>query len=65
MIKNSTINAAWHRQHRMPKNATDDQRIEWHLEHLKNCHCRSVIPAKLKAEMKQRNIPLPFIEPAG
>ncbi len=50
------LNAAWHQIHRMPKNATVEQHIEWHLEHLKNCQCRTDIPEKLKAEMKKRGI---------
>lgn len=36
------INAAWHLTHKMPRNATVDQRIEWHLEHQKQCTCRSI-----------------------
>ena len=55
----SKINAEWHRTHRMPKNATTDQRIEWHLEHLKNCACRTDLPAKIKEEMKKRKIAIP------
>jgi hypothetical protein len=39
----------------MPKNATIDQRIKWHLEHQKYCDCRE-IPLKLKEEMKKRKI---------
>jgi hypothetical protein len=31
----SKLNREWHSSHRMPKNATLDQRIEWHLEHKK------------------------------
>jgi len=34
------INASWHKRHRMPKNPTPAQRIEWHLEHEKQCRCR-------------------------
>ena len=52
----SKINAAWHKQNRMPENATIDQCIEWHLEHIKNCGCRNDIPEKLKQEMKRRGI---------
>jgi len=55
----STINAEWHKRHRMPKNATTDQRINWHLEHLKNCTCRTDLPAKIKEEMKKRKIAIP------
>lgn len=57
-MKNSSkkINKAWHTTHKMPKKATIDQRIEWHLEHLKNCQCRTNIPEKLKAEMFKRGV---------
>ena len=55
----SKVNAEWHRAHWMPKNATTDQRIEWHLEHLKNCACRTDLPAKIKEEMKKRKIAIP------
>ena len=50
------LNKDWHLVHKMPKNATVDQRIAWHLEHLKNCQCRTDIPAKLKVEMEKRGI---------
>lgn len=47
------INKEWHQAHKMPKNPSLEQRINWHLEHLKNCQCRTDIPEKLKAEMKK------------
>lgn len=53
----SKLNAAWHKTHRMPKKPTVEQRIEWHLEHLKHCGCRG-LPAKLAEEMKKRGIKL-------
>jgi hypothetical protein len=34
------LNKEWHLQHPMPKDATLDQRIAWHLEHKTNCACR-------------------------
>jgi hypothetical protein len=34
------LNADWHRTNRMPKNATLDQRIAWHVGHTANCGCR-------------------------
>jgi len=40
------------------KNPTLQQRIDWHLEHAKNCGCRK-IPGKLAEEMKKRNIRIP------
>ena len=49
----SKLNKEWHRANRMPKNATIEERIAWHLEHSKYCGCRP-IPGKLKAEIKKR-----------
>lgn len=51
------LNKEWHLAHRMPKNPTPELRIEWHIEHAKHCQCREM-PAKLKAEIKKRNIKL-------
>jgi hypothetical protein len=50
----SKLNAAWHRAHPMPKNATLDQRIAWHIEHARHCACRP-IPEKLMEEIGRRN----------
>jgi hypothetical protein len=36
------MNAEWHTQHVMPKNATDEQRVAWHAEHAKFCACRPI-----------------------
>jgi hypothetical protein len=49
----SKLNKKWHLGHPMPKNATIEERIAWHLEHSKYCTCRN-IPEKLKAEIKKR-----------
>lgn len=59
MKKESKINAVWHKAHRMPKNPTIDQRIDWHLDHLKNCNCRTELPKSIKDEMKKRKIAIP------
>lgn len=45
------INKEWHEQNKMPKNAVFEQRMKWHLEHLKHCNCRNEIPKKLVDEM--------------
>lgn len=56
------INADWHRANRMPKNATAEQRIAWHLAHATNCRCRPIPEGVLKL-MADRGIvppdPLP------
>ena len=49
------INREWHERHRMPERATIEQRMEWHLEHSRNCSCRP-IPEKIVKEMKRRGI---------
>jgi hypothetical protein len=50
------LNKEWHAAHPMPKNATLEQRISWHLEHLKHCECRTDFPSKLKDEMKKKGM---------
>lgn len=47
------INREWHLNNKMPKNPTLEQRIQWHLEHEKNCKCRP-IPEKLLEEIVKR-----------
>ena len=49
------INREWHLKNRMPKNATFEQRVKWHLAHEKNCSCRP-IPDKLLNKMLTNNI---------
>lgn len=51
----SKINKEWHLNHPMPKNATLDQRIEWHIEHAKHCSCREM-PEKIRLEIIQRKL---------
>lgn len=48
------IDAEWHTNNPMPKNATLDQRIVWHTEHRAACACRP-IPAKLLAVIEERS----------
>ena len=50
------LNTTWHLANKMSKNATIEQRIQWHLEHLKHCQCRTDFPEKLKTEMINRDI---------
>jgi hypothetical protein len=57
MAKNK-INKEWHRAHRMPKNPSLEERIEWHVEHAQHCGCRE-IPGNLKEKMKKLNIKIP------
>ena len=56
MLPEMKINKEWHLAHRMPAQATDEQRIQWHVEHLKHCRCRPDIPDSLKTLMKKKGI---------
>jgi hypothetical protein len=58
----SKINAAWHKANRMPKNATIEQRVDWHLAHLKACGCRTDLPATIIKELKRRGITPPSLK---
>lgn len=52
------LNREWHRLHRMPEKASEEERLAWHLEHAQHCACRP-IPAKLRALMDARGLPPP------
>jgi hypothetical protein len=34
------INAEWHKNNKMPKNASLEEKIKWHAGHARNCACR-------------------------
>jgi hypothetical protein len=44
---NRKLNAAWHKAHPMPRNATPPERGAWHLAHAKACGCREMPPSVL------------------
>jgi hypothetical protein len=41
------MNALWHQQHPLARNAAFSERIAWHREHQTQCGCRPV-PASLR-----------------
>jgi hypothetical protein len=49
------LNATWHLKHPMPRNASWEQRVKWHIGHAKACDCREV-PKTILAEFKTRRI---------
>jgi hypothetical protein len=55
----SQINAQWHERHRMPRNATLAQRVEWHLDHARNCGCWPELPPKIAAELRRLRLRVP------
>jgi len=49
------LNASWHTQNPMPKNASLEMRIQWHIEYTKNCACTE-IPLEIQRELPKRKI---------
>lgn len=49
------INKAWHLKNKMPKNATMDERVKWHLGHARNCQCQP-LHGKILEEIKKRGL---------
>lgn len=46
------MNREWHLHHKMPASATEQQRVQWHLEHTRNCACRP-FPLGLLAKLSE------------
>lgn len=46
------MNKAWHEAHKMPKNPTHAQRVQWHIAHAKHCACRKP-PESVRTEVEQ------------
>jgi hypothetical protein len=52
-----TINREWHETHKLPRTATLDERLDWHLSHAANCGCREM-PPSIKRELDRRGVAL-------
>jgi hypothetical protein len=52
------INKAWHLAHKMPRDATLEQRIDWHMMHAANCGCREM-PKTIKWAIEARGWAVP------
>jgi hypothetical protein len=51
----------WHKENKMPKNPSLDERITWAIGHGGNCACRP-IPESLLVEIKKRKLTVPKIK---
>jgi hypothetical protein len=54
-----TINKEWHEANKMAKNASFEQRVEWHRAHLMHCACRSAPPdiaKRIEAGDREKNV---------
>jgi len=54
------INKAWHEANKLPRTATLEQRLDWHLAHAANCGCRE-IPKTIKRELEARGLTGPTL----
>ncbi|MEO5807837.1 hypothetical protein [Devosia sp.] len=52
------INREWHAINKMPRNATLDERVIWHIKHASNCDCREM-PPSIKRELLARGLSVP------
>jgi hypothetical protein len=46
------VNKEWHEKNKMPKNPSHEQKMNWHIDHSKNCSCYP-ISEKLQKEMDE------------
>jgi len=51
----------WHKENKMPKNPSLDERVKWAIGHAENCACRP-IPESLSVEFKKRKLTVPEIK---
>lgn len=45
--------ASWHSSHRLPRGASLDERVRWHVAHARACGCRPM-PASVRAALDRR-----------
>lgn len=49
----AALNREWHLAHVLGRNASLDDRVAWHSEHVQVCGCRDM-PASIRAEIERR-----------
>lgn len=52
------VNREWHLQHKLPRSATLEERLNWHLLHEANCGCRKM-PESIRRELDARGMSAP------
>lgn len=55
-MEKKKFNEEWHKKNKIPENADFEEKIRWHIEHLKNCRCHG-FPKKLR-RLQINKIPL-------
>ena len=49
------INREWHLLHRLPRTATLQERLDWHLAHAAACGCREM-PESIRKALEARGL---------
>jgi hypothetical protein len=49
------INREWHLAHKLPRNASLEEKLEWHAAHAINCGCREM-PQSIRKELELRGL---------
>ena len=49
------LNREWHLLHRLPRTATLQERLDWHLAHAAACGCREM-PESIRKELEARGL---------
>lgn len=47
------LNREWHATHKLPRNATLEERLNWHVLHAEHCRCREM-PDAIRRELEAR-----------
>ncbi|MGN6486789.1 MAG: hypothetical protein ACTHLT_03065 [Devosia sp.] len=47
------LNREWHLAHKLPRNASLEERLNWHMLHAENCQCREM-PDTIRRELEAR-----------
>ena len=47
------LNREWHLAHKLPRNASLEERLNWHMLHAENCRCREM-PDTIRRELEAR-----------
>jgi len=54
------LNRQWHEAHKLPRNASLEERLNWHVLHAENCGCRAM-PDSIRRELEARGWTVPSV----
>lgn len=54
------LNREWHLTHKLPRNASLEERLNWHMLHAENCRCREM-PESIRRELEARGWTAPTL----